>query len=234
MLLIDSLTRFAQAQREIGLAAGEPPVSRGYTPSVFSLMPTLIERAGNLGSGSITAIYTVLTEGDDLQDPIADSARAILDGHVVLSRKLAESGVFPAIDIEASVSRAMLQITDEAHQTQARKVKEAYATYQANRDLISIGAYRPGSDPTIDMAIRHQDRIRALVEQPLNQSADFAGSLSALASVAAAMQADQGQAQQPATGRAQPMQGGQAGQGNQQGQLHNQPLSGELQPPALR
>lgn len=201
LLLMDSLTRFAQAQREIGLAAGEPPVSKGYTPSVFSLLPNLIERAGNYGGGSITAIYTVLTEGDDLQDPIADSARAILDGHVVLSRELADSGVFPAIDIESSVSRAMLQITDKDHQREARLVKEAYATYRANRDLIAIGAYRPGTDPKIDMAIAHQDRIRRLVEQPVDQSADFQSSLAALAETAAAMQSPrQAGAEYPQTG----------------------------------
>ena len=188
LLLMDSLTRFAQAQREIGLAAGEPPVSKGYTPSVFSLLPNLIERAGNYGGGSITAIYTVLTENDDLQDPIADAARAILDGHVVLSRELAESGVFPAIDIESSVSRAMLQITDKDQQREARLVKEAYATYRANRDLIAIGAYRQGSDPKIDIAIQHQDAIRRLIEQPIDESADFQSSVAALAEMTAAMQ----------------------------------------------
>ena len=190
LLLVDSLTRFAQAQREIGLAAGEPPVSRGYTPSVFSALPSLIERTGNYGPGSITAIYTVLTENDDLQDPIADAARAILDGHVVLSRKMAESGVFPAIDIEASISRVMLQITDEAHQKQSRMIKEAVSTLNSNRDLIAIGAYRPGSDPKIDMAIRHQDRMRALVEQSLNQPADYTSSLVKLAEAAVVMEAD--------------------------------------------
>ena len=141
---MDSLTRFAQAQREIGLAAGEPPVSRGYTPSVFSILPNLIERAGNVGSGSITAFYTVLVEGDDLQDPIADAARAILDGHLVLSRSLADAGVYPAIDLEASISRSMLQIVDEAQIENARLVKETFATYRANQDLINVGAYRLG------------------------------------------------------------------------------------------
>ena len=196
LLLVDSLTRFAQAQREIGLAAGEPPVSRGYTPSVFSIMPNLIERAGNLGSGSITAVYTVLTEGDDLQDPIADSARAILDGHVVLSRKMADSGLFPAIDIEASISRAMLQITDDTQQANARQLRDVYATYQANRDLISMGAYRAGTDPKIDLSIRHHQAVYELIEQPLDQPADFAGSLSELARVSGAMQQDNGAAAQ--------------------------------------
>ena len=190
LLLVDSLTRFAQAQREIGLAAGEPPVSRGYTPSVFSVMPNLIERAGNLGAGSITAIYTVLTEGDDLQDPIADAARAILDGHVVLSRRMADRGLFPAIDIEASISRAMLQITEPEQQAHARRVGESYATYNANQDLITMGAYRPGTDPAIDHAIRHRDAINALIEQPLDQPADMAGSLAALAGLAGTMEQD--------------------------------------------
>ena len=195
LLLIDSLTRFAQAQREIGLAAGEPPVSRGYTPSVFSLLPNLIERAGNHGSGSITAIYTVLTEGDDLQDPVADAARAILDGHIVLSRQMAESGLFPAIDIEASVSRAMLQITDPDHQEQARLIKDLCATYNANRDLINIGAYRTGSDPKIDVAVRYQERIRQFLAQPLQNSADFSGSLSDLSALASEINADIGRSQ---------------------------------------
>ena len=187
LLLIDSLTRFAQAQREIGLAAGEPPVNRGYTPSVFSSLPNLIERAGNLGSGSITAIYTILTEGDDLQDPIADAARAILDGHIVLSRSMAERGQFPAVDLEASISRSMLQIVDAGQLQQARWVRQAVATYQANRDLIAVGAYRSGSDPAIDLAIRCQEDIKALLEQPLDQAADWNSSLAALARTAAKM-----------------------------------------------
>lgn len=206
LLLVDSLTRFAQAQREIGLAAGEPPVSRGYTPSVFSVMPNLIERAGNLGSGSITAIYTVLTEGDDLQDPIADSARAILDGHVVLSRRMADSGLFPAIDIEASISRAMLQITDPEQQEQVRRVRDIHATYQANRDLISMGAYRGGSDPKIDLAIRHQEGIAQLIEQAIDQPADFPSSLGALAGLSQAMEQDANQPPPvPANGQAVPV-----------------------------
>ena len=206
LLLVDSLTRFAQAQREIGLAAGEPPVSRGYTPSVFSVMPNLIERAGNLGSGSITAIYTVLTEGDDLQDPIADAARAILDGHVVLSRRMADSGLFPAIDIEASISRAMLQITDSDQQEQVRRVRDIHATYQANRDLISMGAYRGGSDPKIDLAIRHQEGIAKLIEQAIDQPADFTSSLDALARLDAAMEQDASQPPPvPGNGQAAPV-----------------------------
>ncbi len=184
LLLMDSLTRFAQAQREIGLAAGEPPVSRGYTPSVFSTLPNLIERAGNVGSGSITAIYTVLVEGDDLQDPIADAARAILDGHIVLSRSIAEAGIYPAIDIESSVSRSMLQITSTQHQEQARLLKESFATYRANQDLISVGAYRSGADPLIDRAIASQDTIRQFVRQPLTERLGFDDSVEQLDRVA--------------------------------------------------
>jgi flagellum-specific ATP synthase len=169
----------------------------------------LIERAGNVGAGSITAIYTVLTEGDDLQDPIADSARAILDGHIVLSRQTAESGLFPAIDVEASVSRSMLQIVEPEHLQHARLVKEAYATYRANRDLISVGAYRQGSDPKIDMAIHSQEAIRSLVEQPLNQPADFSSSLKALDETVSRMQVTQVVEPAGHQGRARPQMGGQ-------------------------
>ena len=183
LLLMDSLTRFAQAQREIGLAAGEPPVSRGYTPSVFATLPNLIERAGNVGLGSITAVYTVLVEGDDLQDPIADAARAILDGHIVLSRSMAEAGTYPAIDIEASISRSMLQITEPEQQEHARLLKEAFATYHANKDLISVGAYRMGADPNIDRAINSQDAIKDFVRQPLTERVSFGEGLAALSRV---------------------------------------------------
>ena len=191
LLLMDSLTRFAQAQREIGLAAGEPPVSRGYTPSVFSTLPNLIERAGNVGRGSITAIYTVLVEGDDLQDPIADAARAILDGHIVLSRSMAESGVYPAIDIEASISRSMLQITGEEQHNGARLLKESFATYRANQDLISVGAYRSGTDANIDRAIQSQDAIKAFIQQPLAQRVGIPEGLNQLSRLANDMQVTQ-------------------------------------------
>lgn len=191
LLLMDSLTRFAQAQREIGLAAGEPPVSRGYTPSVFSILPNLIERAGNVGTGSITAFYTVLVEGDDLQDPIADASRAILDGHLVLSRSLADAGVYPAIDLEASISRSMLQIVDESQIENARLLKETYATYRANQDLINVGAYRLGTDPKIDLAIQSQATIRDFVRQSLNERSTLAESVSMLASTAANMTVSQ-------------------------------------------
>ena len=153
LLLMDSLTRFAQAQRELSPSAGEPPVSKGYTPSVFSSIPNLIERAGILGSGSITAIYTVLVEGDDLQDPISDLARASLDGHIVLSRDIADQGTYPAIDIEKSISRSMLNITEKEHQANAKIFRNLYVTHEQNKDLISLGAYRPGTDKKIDLAI---------------------------------------------------------------------------------
>ena len=180
LLLMDSLTRFAQAQREIGLAAGEPPVSRGYTPSVFSLLPRLVERAGNNQHGSITAIYTVLVEGDDLDDPIADASRAILDGHIVLSRQLADEGVFPAVDISASISRAMVSLVDEPHYAGLQAVKEHMATYHANRDLITIGAYQRGSDPRIDSAIQLHPHIMEFLRQPIDSSISMSESVSAL------------------------------------------------------
>ena len=191
LLLMDSLTRFAQAQREIGLAAGEPPVSRGYTPSVFSTLPNLIERAGNVGNGSITAVYTVLVEGDDLQDPIADASRAILDGHIVLSRTMAESGVYPAIDIEASISRSMLQITNEEQQKHARLLKESFATYRANQDLISVGAYRSGTDANIDRAIQSQDMIRSFIQQSLSDRVGMPEGIAELSRLANDMQVTQ-------------------------------------------
>ncbi|EAQ98440.1 FliI/YscN family ATPase [Congregibacter litoralis] len=184
LLLMDSLTRFAQAQREIGLAVGEPPVSKGYPPSVFSLLPNLVERAGNGPEGSITAVYTVLVEGDDHNDPIADAARAILDGHIVLSRQVADSGLFPAIDLEASVSRAMPGIADEGQQDLARALKELYSVYRQNRDLISIGAYEHGSDPKIDQALRAHEPLRQIIRQPQHQKVDMAQSLGDLQNTA--------------------------------------------------
>ena len=192
LLLMDSLTRFAQAQREIGLAAGEPPVSRGYPPSVFSLLPQLVERAGNAASGSITAIYTVLVEGDDPADPIADAARAILDGHIVLSRAISESGLFPAIDLEASVSRAMHGITDALQTKVAQALKELNSVYQRNRDLISIGAYEGGSEPKIDRAIHAQELLRSFLRQSSTQKVDLSQSYSDLADLARASGIDIG------------------------------------------
>jgi flagellum-specific ATP synthase len=175
LLLMDSVTRYAMAQREIALAIGEPPVTKGYPPSVFARLPQLIERAGNgeEGGGSITAFYTVLSEGDDQQDPVADAARAILDGHFVLSRALAESGHYPAIDIEQSISRVMVDIVSQEHTDLARRFKQLYSRYQRNRDLISVGAYVPGSDPMLDEAIRREPAMMAFLMQPMHESWNY-------------------------------------------------------------
>ncbi|GIX36235.1 MAG: flagellar protein export ATPase FliI [Lysobacteraceae bacterium] len=182
LLLMDSLTRYAHALREIGLSVGEPPTTRGYPPSVFARLPALIERAGNgsRGSGSITAFYTILTEGDDLQDPIADAARAILDGHVVLSRRIADSGIYPAIDLEASVSRVVPEITDAAWRARIARLRQLISTYNSHRDLISIGAYQRGSDPRVDEAIERWPQINAFLAQDVSVPAPLADSLRAL------------------------------------------------------
>lgn len=185
LLLMDSLTRFAQAQREIALAIGEPPATKGYPPSVFSLLPQLVERAGNgpAGGGAITAIYTVLTEGDDQQDPVADAARAILDGHIVLSRQLAESGHYPAVDVEASISRVMPQIVDAEHLQKAQQFKQIYSTYRQNQDLISVGAYSRGSDPLIDEAIALYPALVQLLRQGMDQAVNWQQSVQRLQQV---------------------------------------------------
>ena len=182
LLLMDSLTRYAQAQREIALSVGEPPATKGYPPSVFSKLPQLVERAGNgrQGSGSITAFYTVLTEGDDQQDPIADASRAILDGHIVLSRRLAEEGHYPAIDIEASISRAMPHVVTDAHLKGALRVKQLYSKFQQNQDLLAVGAYVKGSDPEMDQAIQLMPAIRTFLQQGLTESFTVDQSLEAL------------------------------------------------------
>ncbi|MDB5762085.1 MAG: fliI [Herminiimonas sp.] len=178
LLIMDSLTRYAMAQREIALAIGEPPATKGYPPSVFAKLPALVERAGNGkdGGGSITAFYTVLTEGDDQQDPIADAARAILDGHIVLSRTLAEAGHYPAIDIEQSISRAMHNITTPEHQKLTRRLKQLTSRYQRSRDLISVGAYSAGSDPVLDEAILLHPRIESFLQQGIHECAGIAES----------------------------------------------------------
>ena len=181
LLLMDSLTRYAQAQREIALAIGEPPATRGYPPSVFARLPQLVERAGNGdGNGSITAIYTVLAEGDDQQDPIADAARAILDGHIVLNRELADAGHYPAIDIEASVSRVMSEIVSPEHQRQAIRFKQLYSTYRRHRDLISVGAYARGNDPRVDEAVEIHPRLTQYLQQGLNERVTFKDGLRGL------------------------------------------------------
>jgi flagellum-specific ATP synthase len=175
LLIMDSLTRYAMAQREIALAIGEPPATKGYPPSVFARLPQLVERAGNgtEGGGSITAFYTVLTEGDDPQDPIADSARAILDGHIVLSRRLAEQGHYPAIDIEASISRAMSHLVSGQHFGLVQYFKQLYAHYQRNRDLISVGAYVGGSDPLLDEGIALYPRMEQFLKQGMFEREGF-------------------------------------------------------------
>ncbi len=174
LLMMDSLTRVAMAQREIGLAVGEPPTTKGYTPSVFSMLPRLLEQAGNSDSdGSVTGIYTVLVDGDDFNDPVTDAARSILDGHVNLSRQLAARNHFPAIDILTSASRVMVDITDDRHQRSAGQIREWMATYQKNEDLISIGAYNQGSNPKIDQAIHMQARIEKFLRQGRNEVSNF-------------------------------------------------------------
>jgi len=187
LLLMDSLTRYAQAQREIALSVGEPPATKGYPPSVFAKIPQLVERAGNgkKGGGSITAFYTVLTEGDDQQDPIADAARAILDGHIVLSRSLAEEGHYPAIDVEASISRVMPHIITPEHLKSAQRFKQTYARFQQARDLISVGAYVPGSDAQTDFAIERIDRMKQFLHQNLSEQANAAASVTQMSNTIA-------------------------------------------------
>ncbi|HEX7387902.1 MAG TPA: flagellar protein export ATPase FliI [Castellaniella sp.] len=187
LLIMDSLTRYAMAQREIALAIGEPPATKGYPPSVFAKLPGLVERAGNgaprngHAAGSITAFYTVLTEGDDQQDPIADSARAILDGHVVLSRSLAESGHYPAIDIEASISRVMSAIVPATQFQQVHQFKRMMSRYQRNRDLIAVGAYTTGNDPEIDRAIERYPWLERYLQQGVDVRVDYATAMTGLA-----------------------------------------------------
>ena len=182
LLLLDSLTRYAMAQREIALAVGEPPATKGYPPSVFAKLPALVERAGNgsEGQGSITAFFTVLVEGDDLQDPIADAARAILDGHIVLSRELADAGHYPAIDVEKSISRVMPAVVTEEHLVMARTIRQCLALYNQNRELISIGAYQRGSDPRIDQALMIKPYIDQFTEQGMKEVIPFSDSIDGL------------------------------------------------------
>lgn len=185
LLLMDSLTRYAQAQREIALAIGEPPATKGYPPSVFAKLPKLVERAGNAeaGGGSITAFYTVLSEGDDQQDPIADAARGVLDGHFVLSRRLAEEGHYPAVDIESSISRVMPQVVPPEQLKQAQRFKQLWSRYQQSRDLISVGAYVPGGDADTDLAIARQPIMAQYLRQGLDESVGMPQSREQLAAV---------------------------------------------------
>jgi flagellum-specific ATP synthase len=169
LLMMDSLTRFAMAQREIGLATGEPPVARGYTPSIYAEFPKLLERSGRFEKGSITGVYTVLVEGDDTNEPVADTVRGILDGHIVLTRKLANRNHFPAIDINTSISRLMSSIVSEEHQMLASKIRDLMSLYEQNEDLISIGAYKSGSNPKLDDAVAKMEGIRSFLKQGIDQ-----------------------------------------------------------------
>ena len=177
LLMMDSLTRFSMAQREIGLASGEPPVSRGYPPSVYAQMPKLLERAGNSDRGSITGLYTVLVDGDDFNEPITDTARGILDGHIVLSRQMAQKNHYPAIDILQSISRVMSSIITKEHKVAAGKMKQVLATYQEAEDLINIGAYKAGSNPDIDFAIDKIRAVNAFLQQQTDEKYTFEESL---------------------------------------------------------
>jgi FliI/YscN family ATPase len=180
MLMMDSVTRFARAQREVGLACGEPPARAGYTPSVFAELPKLLERAGNSDLGSITAFYTVLVAGDDMNEPVADEVRSILDGHMILSRDLAARTHFPAIDVSQSVSRVMNTVAAGPHKNAARKLREALATYEKQKDLILLGAYERGADPRVDYAISKIDEIETFLKQPTNEKTDFNETVSRL------------------------------------------------------
>ena len=173
LLMMDSLTRFAMAQREIGLAIGEPPVARGYTPSIYAEFPKLLERSGNFKEGSITGIYTVLVEGDDTNEPIADTVRGIVDGHIVLSRKLANANHFPAIDVSASISRLMTNIVSEEHRKMASEIRDILSLYEKNEDLISIGAYKSGTNPRLDVAIAKIDKINNFLCQGINENNSY-------------------------------------------------------------
>jgi FliI/YscN family ATPase len=183
-LMMDSVTRFAMAQREIGLTVGEPPVARGYPPSVFAMLPRLLERAGTAKKGSITGLYTVLAEGDDMQDPIADTVRSILDGHIVLSRTLAQENHYPAIDVLQSVSRLFTALSAPEHLSAAAIVRDAMFAYQQARDLINIGAYVAGSNPQIDRALRMQPHIQRFLRQPADTATDLAETIARVWSIA--------------------------------------------------
>jgi flagellum-specific ATP synthase len=182
---MDSLTRYAMAQREIALAIGEPPVTKGYPPSVFAKLPQLVERAGNGrdGVGSITAFYTVLVEGDDLQDPIADSVRAILDGHIVLSRTLADQGHYPAVDVEASISRVLPAIVSPQQLELVRRFRFLYTRYQRSRDLISVGAYSAGNDPVLDQAVAIHPQLEVFLQQGMRECQPYPDSISQLSAL---------------------------------------------------
>jgi flagellum-specific ATP synthase len=183
-LMVDSVTRLAMAQREVGLAAGEPPATRGYTPSVFALLPRLLERAGtSSGAGSITGLYTVLVEGDDMNEPVADTVRGIRDGHIVLSRKLASRGHYPAIDILQSISRSMSDIVSPEVMRAANEAREVLASYQDAEDLITIGAYKAGQNPRVDRAVQKIDAVNAFLRQPVEEPTSLSDSWQTLADI---------------------------------------------------
>ncbi len=184
LLIMDSLTRFAMAQREIGLAAGEPPATKGYPPSVFALLPRLVERAGRSALGSITALYSVLVEGDDTNDPVADTVRGLIDGHCVLSRKIATRGHYPAVDLLESISRLMNDIVPDAHRAAAQTIRELLAVYRDHEDLISIGAYRAGANPLVDTAIALRDEIHQFLRQAVNERSSVDQARTALLALA--------------------------------------------------
>jgi flagellum-specific ATP synthase len=188
--MMDSVTRLAMAQREIGLAAGEPPALRGYPPSVFSYLPRILERASNTDSGTITGFYTVLVEGDDMSEPVADTVRSILDGHIVLSRALAERNHYPAIDALASVSRVMPAVVDADHLRSAGAIRAALADFEGARDLIEVGAYAPGSNPAIDEAIARRPEILRFLVQGVAETTDVAAAAAQMAAILAAPIAD--------------------------------------------
>ncbi len=173
LLMMDSLTRFAMAQREIGLAAGEPPVARGYTPSIYAMLPQLLERSGNFGQGSITGLYTVLSEGDDVNEPISDTVRSIIDGHIVLSRAIAMKNHYPAIDVLASISRLMSELVDDEHKELAGKIRRILSVYRENQDLISIGAYKAGTNAELDRVLGCMDKINAFLRQRVDESYSY-------------------------------------------------------------
>ncbi|MEN2997877.1 MAG: FliI/YscN family ATPase [Brevinematia bacterium] len=183
MLLLDSLTRLAFAQREISISMGEPPTTRGYTPTVFTKLPRLLERAGSTEKGSITAFYTVLVEGDDISEPISDHVRAVLDGHIVLSRNLASAGVYPAIDVLLSISRLMPEIVSKEHLEKVYRFKELMSVYKENQDLVNIGAYVPGSNPKIDMALKYIDKMMNYIKQDMFEKVNFSDAVSQLLSL---------------------------------------------------
>jgi flagellum-specific ATP synthase len=185
LLMMDSLTRFAMAQREVGLAIGEPPIARGYTPSIYAELPKLLERSGNFEKGSITGVYTVLVEGDDTNEPIADMVRGILDGHIVLSRRLANENHFPAIDVNASISRLMSTIADPEHQKLASSLRDILSIYEKNLDLISIGAYKSGTNPRLDYAISKIDKVNDFLKQGIYESFAFEDTIARLREILA-------------------------------------------------